>query len=119
MLAIAALQRFVIPPHTLQHPAAPNPYPRQIAFVWVDSPMRVMPYGSLGGKGVDSLMLCERFAGTPRIGEPHKADLVDWFALDALLHTVMPFLDAAIACWREGRWFHEFGFPVPVSPQAP
>ncbi len=76
-------------------------------------PLCVMPYGSPGGQGVDFLMRARRFAGAPRIGEPHKADLIDWFPLDALPGNVVPFLAPALACWREGRWFHEFGFPVP------
>ena len=43
VFAIAASQRFVIQPHALQQLAAFNPYPRQIAFVWVDLPMRGKP----------------------------------------------------------------------------
>lgn len=76
-------------------------------------PLCVMPYGSPGGQGVDFLMRCERFAGEPRVGEPHKADHIGWYPLDALPEKAVPFLGAAIQCWREGRWFHEFGYPVP------
>ncbi len=79
------------------------------------TPLCVIPYGSpageVGGQGIDFLMHCARFRGTPRIGEPHKADHIGWFALDALPDNVVPFLAPALACWREGRWFHEFGFP--------
>ena len=78
-------------------------------------PLCVMPYGSpagaSGGQGIDFLMLCERFRGTPSIGEPHKADHLGWYPLDALPENVVPFLAPALACWQGGRWFHEFGFP--------
>ena len=70
-----------------------------------------LPNGSSGGQGIDFLMLCERFTGSPSIGEPHRADHIGWFALDALPEAVVPFLVPALLCWREGRWFHEFGFP--------
>ena len=80
-------------------------------------PLCVMPYqavdssGAPAGQGVDFLMRCERFTGEPEIGEPHKADHIGWYPIDALPERAVPFLADAIACWREGRWFHEFGFP--------
>jgi 8-oxo-dGTP pyrophosphatase MutT (NUDIX family) len=75
-------------------------------------PLCVMPYGSPGGQGIDFLMLAERFRGEPRVGEPHKADAIDWYPLAALPERAVPFLAPALDCWRAGRWFHEFGFPV-------
>jgi SRSO17 transposase len=53
------------------------------------------------------------YRGEPRVGEPHKADSIEWYPVNALPAAAVPFLAPALACWREGRWFHEFGFPVP------
>lgn len=73
-------------------------------------PLCSIPYGSGGGQGVDFIFLAERFVGEARIGEPHKCDDLQWFALDALPTNVVPFLAPVLTCWRDGRWFYEFGF---------
>lgn len=75
-------------------------------------PLCVMPYGGPGGQGIDFVMRCETFSGEPRIGEPHKCDSLEWHPLAALPARAVPWLAAALGCWRDGVWFHEFGFPV-------
>lgn len=85
-------------------------------------PLCVMPYlqpayaptstsaGSPAGQGIDFIMMAWRYAGTARIGEPHKADLLGWYALDNLPDRAVPFLAPALACWRNNQWYSEFGF---------
>lgn len=92
---------------------------REEACIHIDraaiSPLCVMPYGSPGGQGVDFLMHCAAFVGEPQVGEPHKADHIGWYPVAALPDSAVPFLAEAIACLREGRWYHEFGYPVSGS----
>ena len=77
-------------------------------------PLCVMPYyspaGATAGQGVDFIMMAWRFGGAARIGEPHKADVIGWFDAGDLPARAVPFLAPALACWRAGRWYHEFGF---------
>lgn len=74
------------------------------------TPVCVLPYGSGGGQGVDFIFAAETFTGAGSIGEPDRCDDARWFALDALPANAVPFLAAALACRRDGRWFHEVGF---------
>ena len=89
-------------------------------------PLCVMPYlqqgglptgsstgsstGSPGGQGVDFIMMAWKYEGVARIGEPHKADLLGWYSVSDLPERAVPFLAPALNCWREGRWYLEYGY---------
>jgi len=71
-------------------------------------PVAVMPYRSADHQGVDFILLCDTFAGDPRVAEPDRCDDVRWFAVDALPPNVAPYIERAIAMARSGDWFFEF-----------
>ena len=81
-------------------------------------PLCVMPYlqqgglptGSPGAQGVDFIMMAWKYEGVARIGEPHKADLLGWYSVNDLPERAVPFLAPALNCWREGRWYLEYGY---------
>ena len=61
---------------------------------------------------VDFFVVVERWVGEPRNCEPAKCDELSWHALAALPDNTIPYVRHAIACWRAGRLYSEFGWPA-------
>jgi ADP-ribose pyrophosphatase YjhB (NUDIX family) len=51
-----------------------------------------------------------RWRGEPRNLEPHKADDLRWFPLDALPEAMVPYVRGAIERWRAGVLYGESGW---------
>ena len=51
-----------------------------------------------------------RWRGEPRNMEPHKADDLRWFPLNALPDNMVPYVRAAIERWRAGEHYRESGW---------
>jgi 8-oxo-dGTP diphosphatase len=64
---------------------------------------------------LDFFFTCTRWSGQIHNAEPHKCDLMDWYAHDALPPNTIPYVRAALAHIREGRTFSEFGWLDPAT----
>jgi 8-oxo-dGTP diphosphatase len=58
----------------------------------------------------DLFFVAHQFTGILRNLEPHKADDVRFFALNALPKTLSPFIRQAVGCILSGVPYSEFGF---------
>lgn len=59
---------------------------------------------------VDLFFTAERWAGEIRNMEPDKCDDLAWFPLDGMPDNVIPYVREAIACYRKGETYCEFGW---------
>jgi len=59
---------------------------------------------------VDFFLACELGVQEPRNAEPAKCSELLWAPLAAPPSDVIPYVRAALASYREGRWFEEFGW---------
>ncbi len=59
---------------------------------------------------MDLFFLVTEWNGTPRICEPDKCDDIGWYAFDALPEHTVPYIRDAIATWRKGILYQEWGW---------
>lgn len=71
-------------------------------------PAAVMPYRSADQQGIDFIMVCNSFAGEPRLAEPERFDELGWWRVDALPARTVPYVAVALALTNRGEWFLEF-----------
>jgi 8-oxo-dGTP pyrophosphatase MutT (NUDIX family) len=64
------------------------------------------------GQRVGFFFRALRWQREPRNLEPHKADDLRWFALDALPNDMVPYVRRAIEVWRAGQGYSESGWAV-------
>jgi len=62
------------------------------------------------GQRVSFFFAARRWRGEPRNLEPHKADDLGWFPLDALPDNMVPYVRHAIERWRAGALYGESGW---------
>ena len=62
------------------------------------------------GQRVGFFFSAHRWRGEPRNMEPHKADELRWFPLEALPDAMVPYVRRAIECWRAGACYSESGW---------
>ena len=59
---------------------------------------------------VDFFLACALTGEEPRNAEPEKCAELTWSSLDSLSPDTIPYVRAALANYRAGRWFEEFGW---------
>ena len=59
---------------------------------------------------IDFFLACELDGEEPRNAEPEKCAELVWAALEAPPADTIPYIRAALANFRAGRWFEEFGW---------
>jgi 8-oxo-dGTP diphosphatase len=67
-------------------------------------------YRSASDGRVDFFFEAVRFAGEPRNMEPEKCDQMEWFPVDALPGTMVPYVCRAFGHWRAGIAYSEDGW---------
>jgi 8-oxo-dGTP diphosphatase len=60
---------------------------------------------------VDFFLAVRHWHGEIHNCEPHKCDQLDWYPLESLPHNTVPYVRFAIARYREGSTYSEFGWP--------
>ena len=68
----------------------------------------VMPYMSGEHQGIDFIIACDDFPGEPTLAEPHRADAIGFWPVDALPHNTVPYLRPALELAASSDWFLEF-----------
>lgn len=66
-----------------------------------------MPYQTADLQGVDFIARATRWAGTPRVAEPHHFDDCCWAEPGALPDPLAPFIPALVEMQTLGAWFKE------------
>lgn len=59
---------------------------------------------------VDFFVAVRQWAGEITNFEPHKCDLLEWYALRDLPPNVIPYVRQAISNYQSGQWFDSFGW---------
>ena len=67
-------------------------------------PISVLPFPG----GIDFILEADRWFGDPRINEPDKCDEMDWFSLDDLPETTVPYLFKVLEMRAAQTWFHQY-----------
>lgn len=58
----------------------------------------------------DFFFVARKWQGEPHLAEPAKSDHADWFPLDGLPETIIPYIRNAIQSYRNNIPFSEFGW---------
>ena len=66
-------------------------------------PIVVMPYAD----GVNFVFEAVAWSGTPAIGEPDKCDALDFALPQRLPKPTAPFVETALKCLYDGKWYSE------------
>ena len=67
-------------------------------------PISVMPFPG----GVDFILEADRWFGDVRINEPDKCDAMDWFSLEDLPKTTVPYVFKVLELRAAHTWFHQY-----------
>jgi len=59
---------------------------------------------------IDYFFVAHKWSGTPRNCEPHKSDYIGWQDLNSLPSNTIPYVAFAIAQYKTGSIFSEFGW---------
>jgi len=59
---------------------------------------------------IDFFFEINRWSGEPKNMETDKCDELKWFLIDGLPANLIPYVKAAIECYKKGVYFSEFGW---------
>ncbi len=85
-------------------PAHPAPTTRTVVHV-----MHRAANGP-GGERIDFFLTARRWSGQPVVREPDKCDELSWHPLEELPPNTIPYIAAALAAYRAGSFFSEWGW---------
>ena len=82
-----------------------------ITLKWEDVRMaHMMHRKSVDSETVDTFFTIEEWTGEPKNMEPNKCDDLSWFPLDKLPENTIPYIQQALKCIRDGKFYSEFGW---------
>ena len=70
----------------------------------------IMHRKSVDSERIDTFFVTEKWNGEIRNMEPHKCDELAWFPLDNLPKNTIPYIQQALGCVRDGKFYSEFGW---------
>ncbi len=64
----------------------------------------------VGDERIDFFLAADHWSGQVRNCEPAKCDELGWYDMDGLPSNTIPYVREALAAFRRGEWYQEFGW---------